>query len=123
MKVITKLLFVALLLGIILVVPNRASATTETCIFPQFGQCYGPLQGWMNGCAIGCTSQGGGTPTETCFSVPYSDCEPLPGGGTGCVEATNTSCWDVTSNGASCISGCITEYYEQLNVCYADYCH
>ena len=85
---------------------------------------YGALQQWMNTCAWDCTMNGGdGTPTQVCFSVPYSDCEPKPGGGTGCVIATNTSCWDVTSNGASCISGCINQYTEQLNSCYNDNCY
>jgi hypothetical protein len=126
MKVIARLLFVALLIGVALGLPSKVSASNSelTCNFPAYGQCYGALQQWMNTCAWDCSNNGGdGTPTQVCFSVPYSDCEPKPGGGTNCVTATNTSCWDVTSNGASCISGCINQYTQQLNQCVAEYCY
>ena len=43
MKAITKLLFVALLIGVALSLPTkvRAGGTTYTCDWQYFGQCVG----------------------------------------------------------------------------------
>ena len=55
MKAITKLLFVALLIGVALSLPTkvRAGGTTYTCDWQYFGQCVGQLQQWLEQCTPG----------------------------------------------------------------------
>ena len=57
MKAITKLLFVALLIGVALSLPTkvRAGGTTYTCDWQYFGQCVGQLQQWLEQCTQDCS--------------------------------------------------------------------
>ena len=129
MKSVTKLLFVALLIGVALSLPSRVRASgTEgyTCEWSQYGQCYGQLQSWMDTCAQDCTSdEGYGGAQQFCYSIPTPTYVPfVVGGGTVYVLVTlySTTCYQIPSNGASCIQNCVNEYNQQYNSCINNYC-
>lgn len=124
MKAITKLLFVALLIGIALSLPTKvkASDTNYTCNWSLYGQCYGDLQSWMNQCAQDCTQYAGMAGTDQyCYTIETTRWITSNG-----VTVTNTvdetECWATELSGASCISGCIDEYHSGYWGCIDSYC-
>jgi len=127
MKAITKLLFVALLIGVALSLPTkvRAGGTQYTCNWSLYSQCYDQLQPWMDQCAVGCTEDtDGGNYVQYCYSTTYlAGCgSPNDDGISLCTTSTYTSCGSIPNQGESCMNSCVQEYTQQYNSCLSQYC-
>ena len=127
MKVVTKFLFVALLIGIALSLPTRIRADDGLmCNWEGYSQCYSSLQQWMSQCTRDCTMNGGGGgSSQYCYQSPYEDCEPNPPGHPvgPCFTSYYTDCMSIPNSGGSCISGCISQYNSQFSSCLSTWCY
>jgi hypothetical protein len=115
MKVVSKLLFVALLIGVVLSISPKVQASGGyTCNWTNYGQCYGQLQTWMDGCAEGCSDSGSGSNTY-CYTTTYT--YTLDG------ELYTSTYQDCDQyNNISCMQTCVNEYNDQLTACIEDNC-
>jgi hypothetical protein len=115
MKIVTKLLFTALLIGVALNLPPKVHASGGyTCNWSNYGQCYGNLQSWMDTCAEGCTADGSGNNTY-CYNTTYT--YYIDG---NLYTSTYQNC--DTLNNTSCMQNCVNDYNDQLTVCIEDNC-
>jgi hypothetical protein len=129
MKAISKLVFVLLLAVICFSRPTRVKAggSYYYCEAQPLGQCVGSLNVWMTQCAYGCT-YGGSQGNRQCYSTAYSGCtgqgpcpwDPSQTCATGCYQSTYQDCYQ--TNNPSCVSGCVNQFNEQYNNCFAEYC-
>jgi hypothetical protein len=131
MKAITKLLFVALLIGVALSLPAKVKASSGqyTCNWQYYGQCYGNLQSWMNGCTQDCTeysyTAGSG---QYCYGLatnPYAwYTDPVTGQTTTVLGPTTYSqvCWPTEYSNFSCLQQCVSEYNSGLEDCVSEWC-
>jgi len=124
MKAITKLLFVALLIGVALSLPTkvRASGGNYICDNPNYPECYNPLAGWMQQCMDDCAEDGSGQENPYCYSVTYTDCNFNSQGQLHSVAATNIGCCPLPSSGFTCAQQCVVEYNTQYNACLSEWC-
>lgn len=125
MKPITKLLFVTLLIGGAMSLPQkvRAGGTNYTCDWANYGQCYGQLQTWMNQCAQDCTQYAGMAGSDQyCYTIETTRWITNSDGVTVTNVTDETTCWATELSGASCISGCVNEYHSGYWACINSYC-
>jgi hypothetical protein len=136
MKAITKLLFVALLIGVALSLPSsvRASGTNGyTCNWTEYAACYDPLESWMNQCTQGCAADVGyGGSQQFCFTQitlgsflgSYYDTTVDPPVLKYVFGPTtySTACSLIPNNAESCVQECVNGYNQQYNACISNYC-
>lgn len=124
MKAITKLVFVALLIGISLSLPSRVRASSgQYSCGPQFGQCQASLQQWMNTCAQDCSQYAGYTGTaQYCYTITTYVGDGVYNPYTSIVLSSKSICWDTPLNAATCISGCVNQFNSQYSSCVSNYC-
>lgn len=124
MKIITKLLFVALLIGVALSLPSRvrAGSGTEgwTCNWSAYGACYTTLQQWMAECTRDCSEDGGGS-DFICYDA-YEPYEYYDNGVLVVVPYWTQDCENVPATGATCIQGCVSQYNSQYESCLTNNC-
>ncbi len=126
MKAITKLLLVALLIGVALSLPTKvkASGSNYICNWQGFGQCVGQLQQWLQGCTQDCSEYNDSGPGEFCETITTYSGGPAYNPEFGSVAVSSeTDCWYVNINSESCVSVCADSYNNQFrNNCLADNC-
>ncbi len=134
MKAVTKLLFVALLIGVTLSLPNKADAGTASpsCNWPLYGQCVGSLNQWMNQCTSDCTMNTDASGNQSwCYSQisGYTQSWQVACGSDGICTLQpvftpnySTTCYSAPAAGGSCVQTCGDQYNEQYRGCLSSYC-